>query len=291
MPQVGEVEIVRVEEAMLREPSIIFAEWRKEMAEQYGWLAPEYYIPDEDIFRVSIHSWLLRTPRHVVVIDTCGGNDKDRPVSPRFHHLHTPYLDRLKLAGVSPADVDYVICTHFHVDHVGWNTRLVDGRWVPTFPKATYVLSRIECEARDARITKPETPSPANLIFNDSVLPVLEAGQARLVEGDEKIVDGVELVATRGHSPGHMAVRVSSRGEEALFIGDVMHHPLQVYNPAWNSRFCEDPEAARRTRRGVLEHCADTGSLMLPAHFAAPHCGHVKRREAGFSFVPLGPPR
>ena len=146
MVRIGEIEVTRIEELNLTEPPIMFAEWRKEMAEDYrDWLLPDFYIPETDSFHVSIHSWLLKTPSHTIVIDTCGGNDKQRPASPRFHQLNTPYLERLKAAGVAPEDVDLVICTHFHVDHVGWNTRLVDGRWVPTFPKATYILSRIEC--------------------------------------------------------------------------------------------------------------------------------------------------
>jgi len=287
MPRIGDIEVTRIEEVNLREPPILFAEWRKEMADEYrDWLVPDFYSPDADTFHVSIHSWLLRTPRHTILIDTCGGNAKLRPASPRFHQLDTPYLERLAAAGVAPADVDYVICTHFHVDHVGWNTRLVDGRWVPTFPKATYVLSRLECEVRDPRRTPGKEPTPGNLIFNDSILPVIESGQARMVEGDERVLEGIDLTPTHGHSPGQMAVRVQSRGEEGMFIGDVMHHPLQVYHPNWNSRFCEDPEAARRTRLRVLEHCAEHQSLVLPAHFATPHCGKVVRREGRFAFVP-----
>ncbi len=287
MRRIGDVEVTRIEELNLRELPILFAEWRKEMAGDYkDWLSPDFYIPDADTFLVSIHTWLLRTPRHTILIDTCGGNAKERPASPRFHRLDIPYLERLAAAGVTPGDVDYVICTHTHVDHVGWNTRLLDGRWVPTFPKATYILSRIECEARDPRRDPSKPPTPGGLIFLDSVLPVIEAGQARLVEGEERILDGIELVPTRGHSPGQMAVRVRSQGEEGMFIGDVMHHPLQVYNPSWNSRYCEDPEAARRTRMRVLEHCAEHASLVLPAHFAGPHCGKVVRRGERFAFVP-----
>jgi glyoxylase-like metal-dependent hydrolase (beta-lactamase superfamily II) len=286
MRRIGDVEVTRIEEVNLREPPIMFAEWRKEMAGEYDWLVPDFYIPEADNFQVSIHSWLLRTPSHTILIDTCGGNAKVRPASPRFHQLNTPYLERLQAAGVAPGDVDYVICTHFHVDHVGWNTRLVEGRWVPTFPKATYILSRIECEARDPRRDPSKAPTPGNLIFLDSVLPVIEAGQARLVEGDERILEGIGLMPTHGHSPGQMAVRVQSRGEEGMFIGDVMHHPLQIYNPGWNSRFCEDAETARRTRLRVLGHCADHDSLMLPAHFARPHCGKVVRRGERFAFVP-----
>lgn len=203
MPLIGDVQVTRIEELNLTEQSILFAEWRKEMiAEHRGWMLPDFYIPETDTFLVGIHSWLVRTPRHTMLIDTCAGNAKVRAASPRFHLLNTPYLERLKAAGVAPEDVDYVICTHFHVDHVGWNTRLLDGRWVPTFPKAAYIFSRIECEARDPRREASREPSPAGQVFLDSILPVIESGQARLVEGDENIIEGVDLMPTRGHSPG-----------------------------------------------------------------------------------------
>jgi len=152
----GDIEIRRIEETVLKEPTTLFAEWRKEIEdERPSWLASDFYLPAADAFVISIHSWLLRTKRQTILIDTCGGNAKERPASPRFHHLDTPYLERLRQAGVVPEKVDYVICTHLHVDHVGWNTRLVDGRWVPTFSNATYVLSRLECEARDPKRAEP----------------------------------------------------------------------------------------------------------------------------------------
>lgn len=287
MGRIGDIEVLRIEELALLEPPSLFAEWRKEMASDYAaWLGPDFYLPETDQFQVSIHSWLLKTPQHNILIDTCGGNAKERPASARFHQLDTPYLARLEAAGLAPEDVDFVICTHFHVDHVGWNTRLVDGHWLPTFPNATYILSRIECESRDPRRNPAAPLTPGNQIFLDSVLPVIESGQARLVEGDENIVDGINLIPTRGHSPGQMAVRVQSAGEEGLFIGDVMHHPLQIYKPEWNSRFCENPDEARRTRLKVLHHCADHNSLMLPAHFGHPHAGKVIRRGELFSFLP-----
>jgi glyoxylase-like metal-dependent hydrolase (beta-lactamase superfamily II) len=287
MLSIGDVQITRVEERFLYEGTSLFAGWHPEMAALHrDWLGPNLYLPDEDKFVLSIHSWLVRTPQNTVLIDTCGGNGKDRPASPIFHKQTSPYPDRLEAAGVSFSDIDIVICTHFHVDHVGWNTRLVEDRWKPSFPRARYVLPRIEVEKRDPRHRRGTELTPANLIFLDSILPVIEAGQSELVDGDETIAPGIDLMPTRGHSPGQVAVRVRSRDREALFIGDVMHHPIQIYYPDWNSRFCEDRAMARETRARVLEHCVDHGSLMLPAHFGAPHCGHIARNADGFAFVP-----
>jgi glyoxylase-like metal-dependent hydrolase (beta-lactamase superfamily II) len=287
MPSIGDIEITRIEELFLHEGTGLFEDWSPAFLDLHRqWLAPNFYLPDANKFVLSIHSWLIRTPQFTILIDTCGGNGKDRPASPIFHKLNSPYPDRLKAAGVSFDDIDIVICTHFHVDHVGWNTQLSEGRWRPTFPRARYVLPRIEVEKRDPRRRQDQKLSPANLIFLDSILPVIEAGQSQLVDGEETIVPGIFLIPTHGHSPGQIAVCVRSWGEEALFIGDVMHHPIQVYYPHWNSRFCEDGAMARETRLRVLEHCVHNNSLMLPAHFGAPHCGHVTRRADGFGFLP-----
>jgi glyoxylase-like metal-dependent hydrolase (beta-lactamase superfamily II) len=287
MIRVGDVEIRRVEEILLREPSSIYAEWHRDApAEFRAWTGPNNYDAAADAFIVSIHSWLVRVNGQVILIDTCGGNCKERPNSPRFHHLDIPFLARLKAVGVAPEDVDLVICTHLHVDHVGWNTQLVDGSWVPTFPNATYILSRVECGARDPKQGDPKTPPGLVQPYLDSVVPVIEAGQVRLVDGTETLLDGVDLIPTPGHSPGQMAVRVRSKGEEALFIGDVTHQPIQVTNPGWNSKYCEDKAKSKDTRFGILEHCAETRCLMLPAHYAAPHYGRVTRKGDRFTFIP-----
>ena len=286
MIKLGDVEIRRIEEVMVLEPTATFAGWQPHVAREQPWLVPNYYDAAADAFVTSIASWLIKTPEHTILIDTGSGNHKDRPLSPRFNQLDTPWLDRLKAAGARPEDIDLVLLTHLHIDHVGWNTRRAGDRWVPTFANATYVMSRIEREWRDPKLTTATRPAAANLPFLDSVLPVLEAGRVKLVEGTETIADGIDLMPTPGHAPGQMAVRVRSRGEEALFIADVMHQPIQIYYPEWNSKYCEDQALAPVTRRRVLGYCADTGCLMLPAHFGPPFCGTVTRKGDGFAFVP-----
>lgn len=284
---VGDFEVRRIAELDVELPTALLPDWRREFAdEQLHWLVPRFYRPERDRFPVSIHTWLLRASRNTVLIDTCAGNGKERPTYRRLGGLKTPYLDNLASAGVRPQDVDFVICTHFHVDHVGWNTKLIDGRWQPTFPNAQYLFSRLEREARDPAYGTAREGTAEHQIYVDSILPVIEAGQARFVEGNEEIVNGLDLMPTPGHSPGHLAVLLRSRGKEALFTGDVMHHPLQIRFPDWNSNLCENREMARETRRRVLERCADNGSLLLPAHFAAPHYGRVRRSEESFRFLP-----
>jgi glyoxylase-like metal-dependent hydrolase (beta-lactamase superfamily II) len=248
-------------------------------------MLPNCFDASEGAFVVSIHSWLVRTKRHTILIDACSGNHKDRPLSPRFHRLDTPFLSRLHAAGADPAEIDYVMCTHFHVDHVGWNTHLRDGRWVPTFPKAKYVFSRAERDRWDPQRGAANKPVGTHAVYLDSVLPVIEAGQDLMVEGEDEIAGCLRIMPTPGHTPGHVSIRLLSGGREGIFTGDVMHQPIQIYYPAWNSRYCEDQEAARRTRRRLLEHAAERDSLLMPTHFGAPHMGRVQRKGDGFTFT------
>ncbi|MDW5550626.1 MBL fold metallo-hydrolase [Methanosarcina sp.] len=221
---------------------------------------------------------MLRTKQHTILIDTGVGNDKERIWIPRLNRLKSPYLKRLKAAGVTPAMVDYVILTHLHVDHVGWNTQLVDGAWEPTFPNATYVFSKSE----QKHYSDPKNYTVNNrvkfIIYEDSVRPVIQAGQAEIIEPDgAEFLEGISLYPVPGHSIGQMAVCLTSSGEEALFGGDVMHHPIQVYHPEWNSVYCEDAQQARVSRRWALDYLADRHALFFSSHFAESSAGRVTR--------------
>jgi glyoxylase-like metal-dependent hydrolase (beta-lactamase superfamily II) len=283
MIKVGKAEISRIEEVVLDEQPSLFSGWTDEtLAKHRDLMVPNFYDPKAGAFRANIHSWLVKLGGKVILIDTCGGNFKDRPASPRFHQLNFPYLERLKAAGVTPADVDTVICTHLHIDHVGWNTHLVDGKWVPTFTNAKYIFPRIEVEWRDPKRGAKEKPPAVNLPFIDSVQPILDAGMATLVEGTERFGDEIDFMPTPGHAPGQMAVRLRSGGEEALFVADISHQPIQVYYPDWSSKYCEDPKLATQTRRRMFEYLADNKSLMLPGHYGPPHGGYIMRSGEGF---------
>lgn len=282
----GEVRIDRVVESErpVLAPAMLFPTSTSAALDLHrAWLVPRLLDPATGNLVLAFHSFVVRTPRRTIVVDTCGGNDKPRPQKPRYHEQRWPYLESLAAAGVKPEDVDAVVCTHLHIDHVGWNTRLVDGRWVPTFPRAEYLFARLEWEFwREEYRTARFTDDP---YYEDSILPVFAAGQARLVDGDHRIDEGVWLEATPGHTPGHVCVHVTGGGREAVMSGDLMHHPVQCAEPDWSSGFCVDPAHSRRTRRAFLERYADTDTLVMPAHFPAPSAGRIVRAGAAWRFA------
>jgi len=254
------------------------------------WLEPHFFHPRSGRFIASVHSFVIRTRHHTILVDTCIGNHKERPSTPGWHRQELPWLERLAAIGVAPEAVDVVLCTHLHVDHVGWNTRLVDGRWVPTFANARYLFHKDEyahwssgAEVGDGRAGSSDG------CFEDSVLPVMAAGQALLVEGDHQLDDGLVLEPSPGHSPGHMCLNLAAGGRRATFSGDVLHHPVQCARPEWNSRFCHDPARSRATRRAFLERHGDADVVVLGAHFAAPTAGRVVTSGGGRRFAPIAP--
>ena len=279
---IGEVSVTRVEEVCGPgfEPAFLFKDWSEAVLEEHAaWMIPDCYDPVSKRFIASIHTWVLRTRSHTILVDTCTGNDKERPQFARFHRLSTAYYERLLEAGVDPLKVDYVLCTHLHVDHCGWNTRLIDGRWTPTFPNAKYVFSRKELD----HWSGAEGREGFNAgVFEDSVRPILDAGQELIVDGDYELGDGLLIEPAPGHTEGHVTLRLLSKGAEGIFTGDIMHQPIQVYRPEWNSCFCAAPEAARATRRRILEYSAEANALVLPGHFAGTHAGRVGRRGDRF---------
>ncbi len=245
------------------------------------WLVPRFYDPASDKVRTSIHSWLVKTRHHTVLIDACIGNHKDRPSIPRFHQRDEPWIERLAAAGARPEEIDFVMCTHLHADHVGWNTQRVDGRWVPTFPNARYLFTRAEFERWDDRLPG-HVPRPINQhVFADSILPVVESGQMLLVEDGHSVDDTLTVEAAYGHTAGHVKIRLASGGASGMFTGDTIHHPLQLPFPELRSVFDEYPDQALATRLAMLEDCASSGSLLLPTHFAAPYCCHIDARKRG----------
>ncbi len=247
------------------------------------WMAPTFWDPARNTRPLSVHSWLLRDGEMTVLIDTGAGGGKQRPGSSLFHELQTDYLDNLRRAGVEPEDVDVVVNTHLHVDHVGWNTRQEQGRWSPTFPNAVYLLP-----ARDVEFWDPDGPSEPRLreanrnVFDDSVRPVLDAGQALLWDGRHEI-EWLRVESAPGHTPGSSVVLVDGSSQSAVFVGDVLHSPLQVLSPACASCYCEDPDGAAVSRRRVLGQAADRGELVLPAHLPGARGMTVSRRGAGFA--------
>ena len=244
------------------------------------WLRPRFADEAGNLL-LRIQALVVESRGRRIVVDTCLGNDKPR-TNPFFDGLQTTFLDDLTEAGFGPGTVDAVVCTHLHVDHIGWNTMLRDGEWRPTFPNARYYLSRADVEHWST------TPSADGDLFGDSVRPIIDAGQADLVEPPFAVTDEVVLEPTPGHSPGHMSVRIRSGGAEAVITGDVMHHPVQCARPSWYSSFDSDAAHAERTRREFLAAHADRDILVLGTHFADPVAGYVVRDGDAFRFVTRG---
>ena len=223
-----------------------------------------------------------------MLIDTGCGNDKVReePAFRRFHQLHSPYLDTLAAAGALPEDVTVVINTHLHVDHVGWNTRLRDGRWVPTFPRARYLIGAAEwAHWQDPQGGPAMQPEGVPAIV-DSVQPVWDAGQVELMQAGDTLLPGLVARAAPGHTAGQLAIELRSGG---VFTADGFHQPMQIVRPEWNSRYCEGPYAAVTTRRRILGEAAEQGAVLFPSHPGAPHAGRVRNTPTGWRFAPLGP--
>ena len=247
-----------------------------------AWLSP-HFLDDQGRFLQSVHSFVVRAPGLTALVDTCIGNDKDRGGRPPFHMLRTSFLDDLRAAGVPPESVDLVICTHLHVDHVGWNTRLDDGRWVPTFPRARYLFGRAEWEHWSAAGEEGTAR-----IMADSVVPVLDAGLALLVDTDHRVSSELWLEPTPGHTPGHVSVHLASGGAEAVITGDLMHHPVQVAEPGWGSHFDSDVEQARKTRRTFCQRYADQPVTVLGTHFHHPTAGRIVCHGETWRFAVAG---
>ncbi|MEU2390602.1 MBL fold metallo-hydrolase [Streptomyces sp. NPDC007369] len=284
----GDVEIIRVVEwqgpfgpARDLVPQAEARLWQDNEAS----LAPDHWDPGSDLAVLALQTWVVRSAGRTVLVDTGAGSGRERPGTPHFHHRQGDFLGDLARAGVRPEDVDTVVSTHLHADHVGGNTVDANGEWVPAFPNARYLLP-----AADDHHFGPGNAygkglrEDDRLIYEDSIAPVHRAGQAVLWEDTHRIDEHLTLEAAPGHTPGSAVLRLESRGERAVFVGDLLHSPVQILSPSCNSCFCMDPEGAAATRRRVLERAADRLELVIPAHFAGPGALEVRRRGRGFAF-------
>lgn len=248
------------------------------------WLFP-YYADKNGALRAVVQSFLVQGQGIIMLVDTCVGNSKRRVDIPALNMLRTNFIDRLRSVGVQPSDVTHVLCTHLHFDHVGWNTTLENGRWVPTFPNASYLFSKDEynywVENPDAEIADDRNG------FTDSVLPIVEAGLALFVDHEYQPAPGISLIPTPGHTPDHVSVQIESEGSAAVITGDAMHHPCQVAQPAWGTLSDYDRDQAQRSRVALLSRCVDSNALVLGSHFAPPSGGHLLRAAPGFYFAPV----
>ncbi len=279
----GEVEVRRVVElgapflpAAVLVPGVPERLWR----EHGKWLAPDFWDPGSGRVMAAVQTWVLRSEGKTVLVDTGVGNGRVRPHAPHFADLDTDFLARLAAAGVRPEDVDVVVNTHLHADHVGWNTREEGGNWVATFPRATYLMPAADHAHFGPRGADEESRDP---VFADSVAPVDRAGQAQLWSGTHRIDRHLTLEAAPGHTPGSSVLRLASGTDRAVFVGDLLHTPVQILEPGHSSCLCADPREAAATRMRVLGRAADERELVVPAHFRGAGAAEVRREGGKFA--------
>ena len=278
--KIGEVTITQIVELTFEGLEAFLPDATPEAVLPIEWLRPDFITP-EGVLRLSIHALVIETPTKRIIVDTCVGNDKQREVFPDWHMLQTSFLQDMEAAGFPPESFDLVLCTHLHLDHVGWNTMLVDGQWVPTFPNARYLIERTEfdyvsdeAEAEDVAQWLKDSNRD---VMSDSISPVVEAGLVDLVDNRHHICDEISLIPTPGHTIGHVSVSIDSNGESALITGDFIHHPCQLAHPEWSVTTDYDPAQSVITRENAFAELAGTPRLVIGTHWPYPTAGRVVR--------------
>ncbi|WP_329281282.1 MBL fold metallo-hydrolase [Streptomyces sp. NBC_00691] len=295
----GDVEVIRVVEwqgPFAAAGELVPSAGEETWKDNEDWLAPDHWDPESDRAVMALQTWVLRSGGRTVLVDTGVGNGRERPGAPQFHHWQGDFLGHLERAGVRPEDVDVVVNTHLHADHVGWNTRAADdgdgtggGEWVPAFPRAEYLVPA----ADDAHFGPDNSYGGGRdladrFVYEDSVAPLHRAGRIVLWDGEHRIDEHLTLESAPGHTPGSAVLRLSSAGERAVFVGDLLHSPVQILDPAHNSCFCLDARAASVSRRRILGRAADERELVVPAHFGGSGVAEVRREGEGFGLAGRG---
>lgn len=286
---VGDAVIQRIEEVRYKFPLSMFGLDEATLDRHWNWLFPRFADSDRN-WDMVVQSWIAVLDDKVVVVDPCVGNGRSFPELPMFDMLDTPFIERFAASGIKPEDVDIVFCTHLHSDHCGWNTRLRGGRYVPTFPKARYIMVAREFDRWDTRKSAYDRTEVHNrlnaAVFENSVLPVLESGLADLVPDTHRISPSLDIEPAYGHTRGHSCMHLCSAGKEAYFTGDVFHHPLELLHPEIDANTCEHYPTTVETRRRLIHELIAREALIIPAHFAAPYVGYVRETDGDVRFEP-----
>jgi glyoxylase-like metal-dependent hydrolase (beta-lactamase superfamily II) len=278
--QLGDLRLRRAVESILTaDVSLFFSDKPRELWEpHFSWLCPDGLDKDAWRLHLPMQSYIVQTPRHNILIDTCVGSNKRLPRAPHWEGAdHSSYERALKAHGLHYKDIHYVMCTHLHTDHCGWNTRLEDGTWVPTFPNARYIFSRTEYEHWDRN---------RNEIYEQNVQPIVERGLADLVNGSFDLNEFINIEPMPGHTPGHYVVNIRSNDQHAVVTGDLLHSPIQCIHPEWHNLYDWDKEQGAAARRSFLERYADTDTLVCTIHFPLPSAGRIRSEGRAFRFHP-----
>lgn len=272
---IGDVKVTRVVELQATGGTrFILPQATPEAVKPIEWMVP-HFATEEGKLIMSIHALIIETGSRRIIVDTCLGNDKERKI-PAWNKLQTTFLEDLAAAGYPRESIDTVLCTHLHVDHVGWNTMLRDGKWVPTFPNARYLMG-----ADEWAYWKDASQEEFGDVIGDSVMPIIDAGLADFVDMNHRICEEVKLFPSTGHTPGHVSVEIRSKGSKAVITGDSTHHPCQIAHPEWSSTADFDQDASRKTREAFYSKYSDTNTLIIGTHFATPSAGYLKKSKSG----------
>jgi len=285
--KIGDAQIHRIEEATYKFPLSMFNVDEALIERHASWLFPNFADADNN-WEMVVQSWITIIDSKVIVVDPCVGNGRSFPTLPIFNMLETPFIERFEATGIRPEDVDYVFCTHLHSDHCGWNTKLRGGRYVPTFPNACYVMVKREYDRWDPARPGYDPAEQHNSlnagVFENSVRPVVEAGLAEFVPDTHRITKGLVVEPAYGHTAGHSTLHLCSAGEEAYFTGDLFHHPLELLHPEIDANTCERYPMTVESRKRIIGECLESGALIIPAHFAAPHAGYLRKRDGAVAW-------
>lgn len=278
--QIGEVSITRLVEVVMTTPitTLFPGENVADLAPHSSWLKPNFMDENNNIF-ISIHAFLIRTGGHNIIVDTCAGNGKKLPLFEEWNDLNTPFLENMSELGFPPESIDRVLCTHLHFDHVGWNTRLENGKWIPTFPNARYLFG-----AKEWEYWKDEEDPYESNALEQALKPIFAAELVDLVDSNHRINDEVSLIPTPGHTPGHVSILIESAGEQAVITGDMFHHPCQMAKPGWIDMADTESSLAEKTRIAFMQRFSNTSATVLGTHFATPTAGKIVSDGDGYRF-------
>ena len=281
--KIGDVEVFQIVEMVDNELfSTFIPDAKPEAVLRYDWLRPNY-VGEGGNLKAQVQSFVIKSNGKYILIDTCNGNHKERPGMPTWGKLNTNFLDKFTKLGISPDEIDFVACTHLHFDHVGWNTKLENGEWVPTFKNAKYLFSKEEYEYW---VKKPENEvEDDHNGIADSVVPVVEAGLAEFVPDDYKLDENIRFIPTPGHTPHHISIAIKSNDKKAIISGDVMHHPCQIAETSWTTLADTLPEKTIQTRIEFLKRYANTDTLIIGTHFPYPVAGYLVEENGDYKFI------